>query len=148
VPNSESQKRLINMTGNKFKKQQKEKAYAGNGRTGRFFAGLLDGSLLTGKSAPSQLPFIFYLSGLALFLIFNAYYAEKKAREADRLQQEMTALRIRYVQVKSEYMYLTNRSEISRRLRTRGFVEPKEPPRPVYEVRKDKGLMDRLLGRN
>lgn len=134
------------MSGNKFKKQQKEKVSAGNGRTGRFFAGLLDGSLLTGKSAPSLLPFIFYLSGLALFLIFNAYYAEKKAREVDQLQQEMTALRINYVQTKSEYMYLTNRSEISRRLRSRGFIEPKEPPRPVYELDKDEGLIDRLLG--
>ncbi len=136
------------MTANKYNKQQKEKVSGGNGRTGRFFAGLLDGSLLTGKSAPSQLPFIFYLSGLALFLIFNAYYAEKKVREVDHLQQEMTALRIRYVQTKSEYMYLTNRSEISRRLSARGFIEPNEPPRPVYELGKNKGLMDRLLGRN
>ena len=136
------------MTENKYRKQQQEKPRTGSGRTGRFFAGLLDGSLLTGKSTPSLLPFIFYLSGLALFLIFNAYYAEKKAREVDQLQQEMTAMRIRYVQTKSEYMYLTNRSEIFRRLRSRGFIEPNEPPRPVYELEKDKGLMDRLLGRN
>ncbi len=136
------------MTENKFKKQQQEKVGTGNGRTGRFFAGLLDGSLVTGKSAPALLPFIFYLSGLALFLIFNAYYAEKKAREVNQLQTEMTALRINYVQTKSGYMYLTNRSEISRRLRNRGFIEPNEPPRPVYELDKDKSLMDWLLGRN
>ncbi|MFP4065291.1 MAG: FtsL-like putative cell division protein [Bacteroidales bacterium] len=136
------------MTGNKFKKQQKEKVSSGNGRTGRFFASLLDGSLVTGKSTPSLLPFIFYLSALALFLIFNAYYAERKARQVDQLQQEMTTLRINYVQTKSEYMYLTNRSEISRRLRTRGFIEPNEPPRPVYELDKNKGFIDRILGRN
>lgn len=136
------------MTGNTFRKQQKAKAKGGNGRPGRFLASLLDGSFLNGSSAKTMIPFIFYLSGLALFLIFNTYYSEKKARELDQLQREMTALRIQYVQTKSEYMYLTNRSEISRRLRNKGFIEPTEPPRPVYELDRNRGLMNRLLGRN
>ena len=141
-------KKYSKMTGNKFRQQKKEKTKTGRGRTGKFFAGMLDGSLLTGNTTSSLMPFIFYLAAMGLFLIFNAYYAEKKARQVDQLQREMTALRIEYVQTKSEYMYLTNRSEISRRLRSRGFIEPTEPPRQIIEIERDKGLINRLLGRN
>ncbi len=112
---------------------------------GRFFSDMLDGSMLTRNTNSSVMPFILYLSGLALFLIFNTYYAEGKAREADQLRREMTSLRISYIHTKSEYMYLTQQSEIARQLRHRGFVESLEPPRPISKKQSGKGLIGRLF---
>lgn len=118
------------MTHNEYKKT---KSSAFRSRVwGRFFTGMLDGSLLTKNTPSSAIPFILYLSGLSLFLIFNTYYAEKKAREADRLQREMTEWRIRYIETKSEYMFMTKQSELARQLEGEGFIQSAGPPVTLY----------------
>ncbi len=121
-------------------KRKKEKKKARQYKAGRIFSEILDGSLITRNTTSAAIPFIIYVSGLALFLIFNTYYAEKKAREADLLRREMTELRINYIKTKSAYMYLTNRSELAQRLDSRGFIEPVEPPHIIYVEEKAQGL--------
>ena len=135
------------MTANQFKKKTKKKREPGPFDPGRIFSELLDGSLITRNTTSGTLPFIIYLSGLALFLIFNTYYAEKKAREAELLRLEMTELRIEYIQTKSEYMYLTNRSELAQRLHSRGFIEPIEPPMLIYNHPQKERFWQRLFVR-
>ncbi len=108
---------------------------------------MLDGSMLTRQTTTGLMPFIFYLASLALFLIFNAYYAEKKAREADFLRREMTELRIQYISTRSTYMHLTKRSEVAMRLSSEGFIEPSEPPRLVYVPDNNSNLISRLFRR-
>lgn len=102
---------------------------------------MLDGSMLNRPGTVDLLPFIFYLSTLALLLIFNTYYAERKAREAERLRRDMTSLRITYIQTKSDYMYLTRQSEIARQLESRGFVEADEPPVIIHSQGDAGGLL-------
>lgn len=133
------------MSANQFKKSNKKDKNSKKGSAGRFFTELLDGSLLTRNTTPDLFPFIIYLSCLALFLIFNTYYAEKKAREADQLRREMTALRINYVSTKSEYMYLTGRSELAQQLRSRGFIEPVEPPGIIVSQENESGFLRRIF---
>ncbi len=118
------------MTQNEYK-NTKQSAFRRRG-WGRLFAGMLDGSLLIKNTPSSAIRFILYLSGLSLFLIFNAYYAEKKAREANRLQREMTEWRIRYIETKSEYMFMTKQSELARQLKGRGFIQSTGPPVTIY----------------
>lgn len=113
--------------------------------SGRMVSEVLDGSLIERNTTDRVIPFIIYLSGLALFLIFNTYYAEKKARELDSLSHEITVLRIQYVHTKSQYMYLTNRSELAQRLSRQGFIEPLEPPVYVYAQKQGKSLFQRIL---
>lgn len=132
------------MSTNKVKRKKKEKK-AGQHKAERIFTEILDGSLITRNTTTAAIPFIIYVSGLALFLIFNTYYAEKKAREADLLRREMTELRINYIKTKSAYMYLTNRSELAQRLDSRGFIEPVEPPYIIYVEDNRKGLWHRLF---
>ncbi len=135
------------MTANQFKKKKKKKTKKESEMfsPGRIVSELLDGSLITRNATAGAIPFIIYLSGLALFLIFNTYYAEKKAREADLLRREMTELRINYIQTKSQYMYLTNRSELAQRLHSRGFIEPTEPPKLIYDNSRNERLWHRLF---
>lgn len=130
---------------NKFRKRKKKVGKPDQGMPQRVVSEMLDGSLIERNTTAEVIPFIIYLSGLALFLIFNTYYAEKRAREFDSLSHEITALRIQYVHTKSQYMYLTNRSELAQRLSRRGFIEPIEPPTYVYGSRDDRGLLRRLL---
>lgn len=137
------------MTANQFKKKKKKKTKKESEvfSPGRIVSELLDGSLITRNTTAGAIPFIIYLTGLALFLIFNTYYAEKKAREADLLRREMTELRINYIQTKSQYMYLTNRSELAKRLRSRGFVEPTEPPQLIYNNSRNERLWHKIINK-
>ncbi len=131
---------------NTFRKRKEKAGKSGQGVSGRVVSEVLDGSLIERNTTAKVIPFIIYLSGLALFLIFNTYYAEKRAGELDRLNNEITALRIQYVYTKSQYMYLTNRSELAHRLSRRGFIEPLEPPVYVYGHKEEQGLLKRLFG--
>lgn len=133
-------------SANTFRKRKENAGKQGQGATGRVVSEVLDGSLIERNATARVIPFIIYLSGLALFLIFNTYYAEKRAGELDKLSNEITALRIQYVHTKSQYMYLTNRSELAQRLSRRGFIEPLEPPFYVYGHQEERGLMQRLFG--
>jgi hypothetical protein len=133
------------MTANRFRKKKKAMKEASRYSPGRLFSELLDGTMITRNTNSGAIPFIIYLSGLALFLIFNTYYAEKMAREADMLRREMTEMRINYIQTKSEYMYLTNRSELAQRLRNNGFIEPTKPPTLIYDHRQKEKFWQRLF---
>ncbi len=137
------------MTGNRFVKQdKKEQAKRTNGGFTTFVTDLLDGSMLNRNTTSSVMPFILYLSVLGLFLIFNAYHVEKKTREVEQLREEMTEWRIRYIQTKSAYMYMTSQSEIIEKLEARGFISPDEPPQLIYDIDSQDGFFERLLPKN
>ncbi len=136
------------MAKNKIKSPKKQKAQANPNAFSRVFASMLDGSILTKNKVASMLPFFLYLTFLAFFLIFNTYYAEKQARELEVIRHEIVELRVRYITTKSELMYLSNQSEIARRLHSRGFVESTVPPRQVYDQNQNKGFFSRWFDGN
>ena len=133
------------MGKNRFKQEKKKKTASGPGAVSRFIHNMLDGSILTKEGMASSLPFFFFLAGLALFLISNTYYAEKKARELESLRKEIVELRTRHTLTKSELMYLSNQSEVERRLSSRGFVESTVPPRQISNKVSHGNLLQKLI---
>lgn len=133
------------MGENKFIKGKKEKTATKKGAVSRFIQSMLDGTMLTRDKVADLLPFFFFLAGLALFFISNTYYAEKQAREVESLRKEIVELRTRHTLTKSELMYLSNQSEIARRLQSKGFVESTVPPRQISDQRTNAGILRRLL---
>jgi hypothetical protein len=94
---------------------------------------LLKGNFLSFDKLPELFPFLMYITVIAIFLIANTYYAEKKVREIEKLRHQVTELRTMYITNKSELMYLSNQSDVARRLAYQGFVESTVPPRVVDE---------------
>ena len=109
---------------------------------------VIDGSFLTKEKIIEMLPFFFYLMGLALLLIFNSYYAEKKVREKQELRNEIIELRIRYISTKSELMFITNQSEIARQLEDRGLIESSVPPKVIEKPEKRSNFLLNIFERN
>ncbi len=132
-------------TANTLKEPKKAREPRKQGAVSRFFSSMLDGTILTREKVEGLLPFFLFLTLLAIVLIFNTYYAEKKARKLEHLRNEIVELRVRYITTKSELMYITNQSEVARRLRDRGFVESTVPPKPVIDHRPKQGILSRLL---
>ena len=131
------------MKANHFRKEKKSAPKTHSGFS-RVLSGLLDGSFFSGRTNLTAMRFILFLTVLALFLIFNTYYAERKVREAEQLRHSMTELRITYIQTRSDYMFLTRQSEMARRLAAEGFIEPVEPPRQIAAT-KQRSITDWLL---
>ena len=93
---------------------------------------VLGGTFLTRKKVVRLLPFILYLTFLALLYIANTYYAEKKVREIADIRKEMKELRYEYITTKSELMFNTKQTEIAKNLSNTGIEEPTQPPHRIY----------------
>ena len=73
---------------------------------------LIDGTILTRKAMVVQLPFIIFLSFLAIIYIGNRYHAEKVARDMTVLQEEVIDLRAESITTASELMFISKQSEV------------------------------------
>ncbi|MEL6863499.1 MAG: FtsL-like putative cell division protein [Bacteroidota bacterium] len=74
----------------------------------------LDLGSLSAALVLKNLPFVFFLSFLAIIYIANAHYAEKKVRQIQQSQNELKELRWLYMSLQSDLMYNSKRSEVIR----------------------------------
>jgi hypothetical protein len=74
-----------------------------------------------------NLPFILYLSLLALFYIANGHFADKNIREINTTSHEIQDLRWEYLNVKSDLMFRSKMSEVSRSVAPMGLKELDAP---------------------
>jgi len=110
-----------------------------------FFRSVLNGRILAGEKVAESLPFILFLTAIAFLLIMNSYYAEKKGRVTEALRDDIVELRTRHVLTRSELMYLTNQSEIARRVEPMGLKESRVPPIIVDNRRGSSGILNALI---
>lgn len=104
----------------------------GESRSGGFRS-IIDGSLLTREQVVKQLPFVLFLSFLAIVYIANRYHAERILRETTSLQTELKELRSEQISITSELMRLSQQSEVARLVREQnlGLKESVEPPKKI-----------------
>lgn len=112
------------------KKDPEQKPENKNGLNGSIH-NLLGGSFLAKKEATRLLPFILYLTLLAIIYIANTYYAEKKVREMDELRNGLKELRYEYITTKSNLMGQTKQSSIEELLKARGIKASVTPPKKI-----------------
>lgn len=98
---------------------------------------VLDGSMLTSEWAIKQAPFFFFLFVLALIYIGNNFVAQSKVKKIDSISKELKDLRDEHISVKSDLMYFTKRSELAKRLKSRGIKEATNPPFKIYKQKKE-----------
>jgi hypothetical protein len=115
---------------------------------GGFFSSLLNGSYLTFDRSPGLLPFLLFFTVLAVCLIANTYYAERKVREFEAMRNEVTELRTIYISNKAELMYLSNQSDVARRLSQQGFIESTVPPRILPDGNRRGEFIYKMFRRN
>lgn len=91
---------------------------------------LIDGSILTKKAIVQQLPFILFLSFLAVIYIGNKYHAEKIYHDMDKLQQAVKDLRAEAITTESELMTDSRQSSVIQAVKQSklGLEESVTPP--------------------
>ncbi len=78
-----------------------------------------------------NLPFVLFLSFIAMIYIANAHYSEKKVRQIQRLQSELKQQRWQYMSLKSELMYQSKRSEVIKTVKPLGLKASKKRPNKI-----------------
>jgi hypothetical protein len=82
-----------------------------------------------------NIPFLGYLTILAIVYISNTYYAEKTFRQIEKTKIELKELRFQYISSKSELMYYSKQTEIAKRVVPAGLKETKIPPFKIFYAR-------------
>lgn len=98
---------------------------------------VIDGSLLQSDQLLRQLPFIFYISLLAIFYIANRYQAERVVAQSMRLESEVKELRSEAVSVASELMSISKQSVVLRMMTSKGMALKESVVPPVKIVIRD-----------
>ena len=133
------------MNKNTLKDSNDTEKSGGSNRILELFRSVLNGRILAGEKVADSLPFILFLTAIAFLLIMNSYYAEKKGRVTEALRDDIVELRTRHVLTRSELMYLTNQSEIARRVEPMGLKESRVPPIIVDNRRGSSGILNALI---
>ena len=100
----------------------------------RTVIGLLSGSILVSDFVRKQMPFLIFLSILALVYIANRYHAERVFRESETVKKEIKDLRAEKITVQSKLMRSSRRNEVLKMLNEKGsdLQESPVPPRKIY----------------
>lgn len=75
------------------------------------------------QSIVKQVPFFFFLALLAVIYIYNGHYADKTIRSINRTSREVKELEHEYKTVKSEVMFRSKQSELSKAVEPLGLKE-------------------------
>jgi len=85
-----------------------------------------------------NLPFLLFLSLIALLYIANGHYAVKNIREINKLDKEVKELHWRYLDAKTDLMLRSKMSEVYRGVSPMGLQIPVTPPLSIENNNKDK----------
>lgn len=124
---------------NKFREKPKEEQKAKprnkkQSRFARYFASLFSGSFLAEEKTLRQLPFIFFLTFLAICYVSNGYYAEQTVRKINKVTNELKELKSEYITSKSELMFISKQSEVAKLSEKMGIKESITPPKKIVDT--------------
>ena len=74
-----------------------------------------------------NLPFILFLSMLAVVYIYNGHYSDKLIKEINRTAKELKELQFEFKTVKREVMFRSKQSELAKAIEPMGLKELMTP---------------------
>ena len=80
------------------------------------------------QSIVGNIPFILFLSLLAIAYIFNGHYSDKLVMKTTAVEKNVKELEFEYKTIKSEVIFRSKPSEIVRAVEPMGLKELAEPP--------------------
>ena len=125
---------------NKFKEQPKQEQFKADdfvsqkgNKMVRSVASVVSGNFLSKESTLEKLPFIIFLSFLAICYIANGYYADDQIRRMNSLTGEIKELRTQYIVVKDSLVIKSKQTEVAKALdKTQtGIKESVVPPKKI-----------------
>lgn len=82
------------------------------------------------------MPYIFFLTVIALVYIANSYYAENTIREIDKINKELKTLKSEGISASSELMIRSKQSEVAKAVAPQGLKESTQAARKIIVQKK------------
>jgi hypothetical protein len=79
------------------------------------------------------MPFVFFLTFLAVIYIANSYMAENTIRDIDHMERDLKELRSEYISGKSELMVKSKQTEVAASVAPLGIKESTIAPRKIID---------------
>ncbi len=124
--------------GNNFKEQTRlEEPIAAKpvkeNKVVRSVANVVSGSFLSKETTLKNLPYIFFLSFLAVCYIAKGYYDDDQVRKLNRLTNEKKELKTQYIVVKDSLVIKSKQTEVAKALAANatGIKESVVPPKKI-----------------
>ena len=92
---------------------------------------VFSGTFLSNESTLKHIPFILFLSAIAILYIANGYWADDKIRQVNRITTQLKELRSEYISTKSDLMFISKQSEVAKSVEKLGLKEPVVPPMKI-----------------
>lgn len=89
-------------------------------------------SVVGNRGIVQNIPFILYCSFLGIIYITINHLAENRIRKINSTAKDLKELRWRYVDIKSQIMYLTKESELAKHVVNMGLQKTKVPPYKIH----------------
>ncbi len=113
-------------------------------KTGGLYA-ILKARFLVNEDAVKNWKFIIFLIFLAMIMIANIHWYEKKVFQIVELNKEVKELRSEFVDRRSELMKLKMESTISKKMEVRQIGPSSVPPTKIKVVKtKEKSVLDKI----
>jgi|PlaIllAssembly_1097288.scaffolds.fasta_scaffold760932_2 hypothetical protein len=101
-------------------------------RVSEFFHNIIIGEFFVRESFFRNIPYLGYLTILAIIYISNSYYAEKTFRKIEATKKELKELQFQYISSRSELMFHSKLTEIAKRVSSTGLQETTTPPYKIF----------------
>lgn len=102
---------------------------------------VFSGTFLSNEKVLKHIPFLLFLSVIAILYIANGYWADDKIRQVNKLTSRIKELRSEYISTKSDLMFVSKQSEVAKSAEKLGLKEPIAPPmKIVVDTSKSKEL--------
>jgi len=125
------------VTPPKEKKRLKFKVKApklsGANTIGKFLQSIIDGTFLARENSVKTIPFLVFVTFIALLYIANTFLAERTIRSIETTKMELKELRAEYLSLKSEVMFGRNQSIVAKKILPTGIKESVEPPKKIID---------------
>ena|ERR1700741_4569941 len=92
---------------------------------------VFSGTFLTNENTLKHIPFILFLSVIAIFYIANGYWADDKIRQVNKITAQLKEMRSEYISTKSDLMFISKQSEVAKSVEKMGLKEPVVPPMKI-----------------
>jgi len=83
-----------------------------------------------------QLPFFFFLAGIAFIYIANSYYAQTNIRKINQIQKDLNELRWDYTASQSDLENSTLESQVEKQVAPMGLKDFTSPPKKITDSTK------------
>ena len=92
---------------------------------------VFSGTFLSNEKVLKHIPFLLFLSVIAILYIANGYWADDKIRQVNKLGSRLKELRSEYISTKSDLMFVSKQSEVAKSADKMGLKEPIAPPMKI-----------------